>query len=42
MFEEAAAIAAGRGAVIPVPGWRSDTFDLIICEEFRNVLVRFR
>jgi hypothetical protein len=42
MFEEGAAIAAGRGSVIPVPGGRSDAFDLIICEEFRNVFVRFR
>jgi hypothetical protein len=42
MRDEAAAIAAGRGPVIPVPGSRSDEFDLIICEEFRNVFVRFR
>jgi hypothetical protein len=28
--------------VIPVPGGRSDSFDIIICEEFRNVFVRFR
>jgi hypothetical protein len=42
MLDEAAEIAVKRGAVISVPGSRSDAFDLIICEEFRNVFVRFR
>jgi len=42
MRDDAAAIAARRGAVIPVPGGRSDAFDLIICEECRNIFVRFR
>jgi hypothetical protein len=42
MMGEATAIAEKRGDVIPVPGGRSDAFDLIICEELRNVFVRFR
>jgi hypothetical protein len=42
MRDEAEWIAGRRGAVILVPGGRSDAFDLIICEEFRNVFVRFR
>ncbi|MDD4137073.1 MAG: hypothetical protein PHT99_04150 [Methanoregula sp.] len=42
MFDEATEMASKRGDVIPVPGGRSDAFDIIICEEFRNVFVRFR
>lgn len=42
MLKRAIAIAKKRGGVIPVPGGRSDTFDMIICEESRNVFVRFR
>jgi len=42
MFKDATELAEKRGDVIPVPGGRSDSFDLIICEEFRNVFVRFR
>lgn len=42
MLKEATAIAKKRGGVIPVPGGRSDTFDMIICEDSRNVFVRFR
>jgi hypothetical protein len=42
MLGEATAIAMKRGFVIPVPGGRSDSFDIIVCEEFRNVFVRFR
>lgn|GEM_PF-923636 len=42
MFRDATEIAERRGDVILVPGGRSDSFDLIICEEFRNVFVRFR
>jgi hypothetical protein len=41
-LREAEAIALRRGAVIMVPGSRSDAFDLIICEEHRTVFVRFR
>ncbi|MGB9175458.1 MAG: hypothetical protein WCB46_01815 [Methanoregula sp.] len=42
MLEEATDIAARRAKVIPVPGRRSDSFDIIICEEFRKVFVWFR
>lgn len=42
MFKDATELAEKRGDVIPVPGGRSDSFDLIISEEFRNVFVRFR
>jgi len=42
MLKEAIAIAKKRGGIIQVPGGRSDAFDLIICEEFRNVYVRLR
>ena len=42
MLKKAIAIAKKRGGIIPVPGGRSDTFDMIICEESRNVFVRFR
>jgi len=42
MLEEAEMIAKKRGAVIMVPGGRSDSFDIIICEEFRNVFARCR
>lgn len=42
MLKRAIAIAKKRGNVIPVPGGRSDAFDMIICEESRNVFVRFR
>jgi hypothetical protein len=42
MLKRAIAVAKKRGEVIPVPGGRSDAFDLIICEESRNVFVRFR
>jgi len=42
MLKEATAIAIKRGEVIPVPGGRSDAFDIIVCEEFRNVFIRFR
>jgi hypothetical protein len=42
MMKQAIAIAKKRGEIIPVKGGRSDTFDIIICEEFRNVFVRFR
>ena len=42
MLREASAIAMKRGEVIPVPGGRSDAFDIIICEGHRNVFVRFR
>jgi len=42
MLKKAIAIAKKRGNVIPVPGGRSDAFDMIICEESRNVFVRFR
>jgi hypothetical protein len=42
MLKKAIAIAKKRGGIIPVPGDRSDTFDMIICEESRNVFVRFR
>jgi hypothetical protein len=42
MLKKAMAIAKKRGGIISVPGGRSDTFDMIICEEFRNVYVRFR
>lgn len=42
MLEEATKIASKRGDVMQVPGGRSDAFDIIICEEFRNVFVRFR
>ena len=42
MLKEAIVIAKNRGDVIPVPGGRSDAFDMIICEEFRNVYVRLR
>lgn len=41
-LEEADAIARRRGDVIPLPGGRSDAFDLIICEKFRTVFVRVR
>ena len=42
MLEEATRIAAKRGDVMQVPGGRSDSFDIIICEENRNVYVRYR
>lgn len=42
MLKKAIVIAKKRGGVIPVPGGRSDAFDMIICEESRNVFVRFR
>jgi len=42
MLKKAIAIAKKRGGIIPVPGGRSDAFDMIICEESRNVFVRFR
>jgi hypothetical protein len=42
MLKQAIAIAKERGGVIPIPGGRSDAFDMIVCEEFRNVFVRFR
>jgi hypothetical protein len=42
MLDEATAIAAKRGDVIPLPIGRGDSFDIIICEECRNVFVRFR
>jgi hypothetical protein len=42
MLKRAIAVAKKRGNVIPVPGGRSDAFDMIICEESRNVFVRFR
>jgi hypothetical protein len=41
-LQEAEIIAWRRGSVIPVPGSRSDAFDLIICEKFRVVFVRVR
>jgi hypothetical protein len=42
MLKEAIAIAKKRGEIIPVMGGRSDAFDIIICEESRNVYVRLR
>jgi hypothetical protein len=42
LLDEAGAIARRRGGVIRIPGGRSDDFDLIIIEEFRNVFVRCR
>lgn len=42
MLKKAIAIAKKRGGIIPVHGGRSDTFDMIICEDSRNVFVRFR
>jgi hypothetical protein len=39
---EALVIAERRGGVIVLPGGRSDSFDLIICEKFRTVFVRIR
>ena len=42
LLDEAVAIARRRGGVIRIPGGRSDDFDLIIIEEFRNVFVRCR
>ena len=42
MLKEASAIAKKRGEIIPVMGGRSDAFDMIICEESRNVYVRLR
>jgi hypothetical protein len=42
MLMKAIAIAKKRGGVIAIPGGRSDAFDMVICEEFRNVFVRFR
>lgn len=42
MLKEAIAIAKKRGGIIQVPGGRSDAFDIIVCEEFRNVYVRLR
>jgi len=42
MLKKAIAIAKKRGGIIPVPGGRSDAFDMIICEESRDVFVRFR
>jgi hypothetical protein len=41
-LDEAHDIAARRGDVIFLPGGRSDTFDLIICEKFRTIFVRIR
>ncbi len=41
-LDEALAIAGRRGEVIFLPGGRSDSFDLIICEKFRTVFVRIR
>lgn len=41
-LDEALAIAARRGEVILLPGGRSDSFDLIICEKFRTIFVRIR
>jgi len=42
MLEEATKIASKRGDVMQVPGGRSDSFDIIICEPHRNVYVRYR
>lgn len=42
MLKEAALIAGKRGGIIRIPGGRSDAFDMIVCEEFRNVYVRLR
>jgi hypothetical protein len=42
MLKEAVMIAKKRGGIIRVPGGRSDAFDMIVCEEFRNVYVRLR
>jgi hypothetical protein len=42
MLDEAEEIARKRGAVMMVAGGRSDSFDIIICEEHRNVFVRCR
>jgi len=42
MLKKAIAIAKKRGGIIQVRGGRSDAFDIIICEESRNVFVRFR
>jgi len=42
MLKKAIAIAKKRGGIIPVQGGRSDAFDMIVCEEFRNVYVRLR
>ena len=41
-LREAKKIALVRGAVIVIPGKRSDAFDLIICEEHRVIFVRVR
>ena len=42
MLKEAVTIAKKRGGIIRVPGGRSNAFDIIVCEEFRNVYVRLR
>ncbi|RPI35372.1 MAG: hypothetical protein EHM53_14065, partial [Methanoregulaceae archaeon] len=42
MLKEAVMIAKKRGGIIRVPGGRSDAFDIIVCEECRNVYVRLR
>ena len=41
-LREAKKIALARGAVIAIPGKRSDAFDLIICEEHRVIFIRVR
>lgn len=41
-IRDAERIARTRGAVITIPGKRSDAFDLIICEGHRVVFVRVR
>ncbi len=41
-LDEAQVIAARRGEVIFLPGGRSDSFDLILCEKFRTIFVRIR
>ena len=41
-LREAKKIALVRGAVIVIPGKRSDAFDLIICGEDRVIFVRVR
>lgn len=42
MLREAVPIAKKRDGIIRVPGGRSDAFDMIVCEEFRNLYVRLR
>lgn len=42
MLREAVPNAKKRDGIIRVPGGRSDAFDMIVCEEFRNLYVRLR